>query len=216
MRALSLLAVREHPTSIAELTSSVAIADGLGRISRAIERHFPENVFADLDRIAADLESRCERFGDVSSLAHADRIVRVHALFGVETVLRFRYAHDFLYGFDWARWVARDPIARAAVGPYDDAFLDYSETRAAELAALVGSGDRKYGPLARDAHRNPFPFRRDPEAERILHRALAAEDAVPVRAWEPHGTDTWDRDFAAAREETAHTLGLTIDGERAD
>ena len=216
MRARSLGSLREHPTSIADLTSSAAIADGLERIARAIDHHFPENVFADLDRLASELESRRTRFGDAGALAHADRIVRVHALFGRESVLRFRYTHDFLYGFDWARWVARDPIARASVGPYDDVFLDYSETRAAELAALVGSGDRKYGPLARDAHRNPFPFRRDLAAERILHRALAAEDAVPVRAWEPHGTDTWDRDFAAAREEKARALGLAIDGERAD
>jgi hypothetical protein len=212
-KAVSLAPTREQPTPIAALASSPVVAVGLTRIGAAIARHFPENVFADLDRMAALLEALRTHHGDARALAHADRIAHVHALFGCETVLRFRYAHDFLYGFDWARWVARDPRSRASVGPYDDAFLDYSAQRAAELAALVEAGDRKYGPLVAGAHRNPFPFRRDLDAERTLHRALAADGAIPVRAWEASGTDAWDRDFTVLREEKARALGLSADAD---
>lgn len=177
---------------------------GLVRIDAAIVRHFPENLFADLDAIAAVLATRRD------ALAHAERIARVHAVFGAETPLRFRYAHDFLYGLDWARWVARDPAARRDVGPYDDGFLEYSEQRAAELAALVARGDPKYGPLEAGAHRNPFPFKRDLVSERVLHRALAAADEIPVRAWDPAAPAVWDKPFGALREARAAALALGI------
>jgi hypothetical protein len=202
---------RTQRTALSTLSRAASVLDGLARIDRAITQHFPENLFADLDRVASHLEQLRRRDGDVRVLACADRIVSVHALFGCETVLRFRYAHDFLYGFDWARWVAREPSARASVGPYDAAFLDYSEARARELAGLVAVNDQKYGPLARGSHRNPFPFRRDVDAEVAIHRALAASGAIPVRAWETTEEEVWDRDYTRLREAAAHTLGLSID-----
>ena len=211
MTSASLDPARQEATSLDALARSGAVRAGLEAIAVAIARHFPENVFADLDLVAAALERTRAREGEAAALAHAERIAAVHALFGQETPLRFRYAHDFLYGFDWARWVARDPDARRGVGPYDAAFLDYSEQRAAELCALVRKRDRKYGPLAPGAHRNPFPFRRDPEAERLLHRALAAEGAIPVAAWDPSCAPRWDRGYTALREEKARALGLAIE-----
>jgi hypothetical protein len=212
----SLDPARASRTPLARLATCETLVIGLGRIEAAIERHFPENLFADLDRVAVVLDALRTREGDAAALARADRIAEVHAVFGQETPLRFRYAHDFLYGFDWARRVARDPSTRSAVGPYDEAFLAYSMDRAAELCALVARNDRKYGPLERGAHRNPFPFRRDLEAERTLHRALAADGAIPVRAWDPGGQPVWDRPFTALREAKAHALGLAIDAARRD
>lgn len=209
--AESLDSQRRAATPIARLARSEVVALGLRRIDEAIVRHFPHNLFADLDLVAATLESLRQRHGDAAALARADRIAEVHAVFGQETPLRFRYTHDFLYGFDWARWVAREPATRREVGPYDDAFLDYSTQRAAELCALVAQHDRKYGPLEGEAHRNPFPFRRDPEAERVLHRALAASDGIPVRAWDPESRPVWDRPFSPEREARAEALGLAID-----
>lgn len=196
---------RAERTPIVLLSDSPAVRGALETLDAAIVRHFPENLFADLDALAAALVAR-----GADAPALADRIAALHGLFGRETALRFRYAHDFLYGYDWARWVAREPAMRARVGPYDDAFLAYSERRAAELLALVAQNDRKYGPLEGDAHRNPFPFRRDVEAERTLHRALAADDAVPVRAWDAAAPAVWDRPFTAIREEKAREMGLTI------
>jgi hypothetical protein len=197
---------RTERTPLDRLDGSRDVAAGLRCIDAAIHRHFPENLFDDLDLVAASLAAHPQ------PLAHAERIATVHALFGRETPLCFRYAHDFLYGFDWARWVARDPSMRAGVGPYDDPFLDYSEQRAAELARLVTVDDPKYGALEAGAHRNPFPFRRDPDSERRLHRALAADGAIPVPGWDTHATPVWDRPFTAIREARAHALGLGFAG----
>ncbi len=212
----SLDPTRPVRTPLTQLATSDVVATGLEQIATAIARHFPENVFADLDRIAAELEMRRARDGDGAALAHAERIARVHAVFGCETPLRFRYAHDFLYGFDWARWVAREPATRASIGPYDEAFLAYSVERAAELCALVATNDRKYGPLEGTEHRNPFPFRRDRDAESVLHLALAADAAVPVRAWDPGAESVWDRAFTTLREAKAHELHLAIARSGAD
>lgn len=214
--ASSLDPTRATRTPLDRLATCETLALGLRRIEAAIERHFPENLFADLDLVAAVLDAVRLREGDAAALARADHVVAVHAVFGQETPLRFRYAHDFLYGFDWARWVARDPAARSGVGPYDEAFLAYSMDRAAELCALVAKNDLKYGPLDASAHRNPFPFRRDPAAERTLHRALAADDAIPVRAWDPSRPPVWNRPFTALREAKARALGLAIDAPSSD
>jgi hypothetical protein len=197
---------RTERTPLDRLDGSRDVAAGLRCIDAAIQRHFPENLFDDLDLVATSLAAHPR------PLAHAERIAAVHALFGRETPLCFRYAHDFLYGFDWARWVARDPSTRAHVGPYDDAFLAYSAQRAAELTRLVADADPKYGPLELGAHRNPFPFRRDLEAERELHRALAAAGEIPVPGWDTHATPVWDRPFTAIREARAQALGLGFAG----
>jgi len=197
-------------TPVAELAPDAALSRALALVDASIAMHFPENLFGDLDRLAHDLALVRDREGEAAMSSRAARIAHVHALFGRETVLHFRYTHDFLYGYDWARWVARDPGERGGVGPYDDAFLAYSEQRAGELVALVAAGDGKYGQLAPGVHRNPFPFRRDLEAERVLHRALAADDLVPVQAWRRDGTARWDLPFSALREERAKGLGLSL------
>lgn len=201
---------RSSRTPIDGLTRDAVLARALGIVDASIAHHFPENLFDDLDWLAADLERQRAAAGERAMLARAERIAHVHALFGRETPLHFRYTHDFLYGYDWARWVAREPVARAAVGPYDDAFLAYSEQRAGELCALVAQDDRKYGRLAPGAHRNPFPFRRDLASERTLHRALAAEGLVPVQAWARDGVASWERPFSALREARAEALGLAL------
>jgi hypothetical protein len=207
----SLAPDRARPTALSALASSDAVAEGLARLASAVTRHFPHNVFCDLDRIAAELARAETVHGARASLALADRLVEVHALFGAETTLCFRYVHDFLYGFDWARWVAREPSARASEPPFGDAFLTYSAERARELASLVAQGDRKYGPIPRGTHRNPFAFRRDPDAETALLASLAREGCIPVRAWETSPTnDAWDRPFVRLREDKARALGLWL------
>jgi len=200
---------REERTVLTSL-GGPEIVEGLVRIDAAMRRHFPENLFDDLDALAGALAERRD------ALAHAARIAHVHALFGGESKLCFRYAHDFLYGFDWARWVAREPLTRASVGPYDDAFVAYSEQRAAELCVLVDRHDPKYGPIAAGTHRNPFPFRRDLESERRLHRSLAASGDVPVQAWDRTSIPVWNRPFTALREARARELGLSIDASAPD
>lgn len=182
-----------------------ALGSALGRVARALRESFPENLFADLDALAGSLAQR----PSAAAIEDAgERVAALHRLYGAATSIRFRYAHDFLYGYDWARWCQRDPAARASVGPYDDAFLAYLEERGHELLALIAKDDPKYPTLRRERSRNPFPFRRERADETRLFRALAHEGLIPVAAWELRPALDFARPWTALREEKARALGL--------
>lgn len=215
-RALSLGPALGEARSVEALVTSLTphgdadLARGLTRVRDAFAIDFPENVFLDLDLLAASLAGAppAERASRVT------RIVELSRAFSAPPIC-FRYAHDFLYGFDWYRWVACAPAERSAVGPFDPAFLDYLLARGSELRALIAAGDAKYGPIDAGAFRNPFPFSRSPADEVRLHRALAERDLVPVEAWSTTGRARYDRRFSEERKAVARELGIaTGDGAR--
>ncbi len=208
-RAHALVAVAERHVR-GDRPLDRAFVEGLAKVGAAQVESFPENLFWDFDAFAASVHAQAERTDDPILLL--DEVCgiacRLMALFGALSPIRFRYVHDFMYGFDWARWVARDPGARAAVGPYDMPFLRYVFRRGHELVDLIHGDDAKYGRLADGEHRNPFGFSRDPDGERRLFEELARLDLVPVPAWECTGRAMWDRPFAELREARAKALGL--------
>lgn len=184
----------------------VAVQRATGAVVEAIVEHYPDNVFWDLDRLIYELTLR----GSVDEVQETEaKLVRLMAGFGVHSQIRFRYVHDFTYGFDWAKWVAREPNLRSGIGPFDEAFLDYLEVRQAELLTLIAQNDATYGRLEGAEPRNPFAFSREPDDERRLHEALAQNDNVPVETWEIRGRVRWGARFAEAREERARQMGLT-------
>ncbi len=185
-------------------------ARGLARIGLAQLEAFPGNLFWDFDAFAESLWKVALK-GDVSVVDEmVDTSTALMRLFGRESAIRFQYVHDFMYGWDWARWVKRRPEERASAGPYGLAFLRYSYQRGDELLALIAQGDEKYAPLDGPGFRNPFGFQRDPEGERRLLRRLAESSAVPVRAWEASPSVDWRPDYAGARRDAAAELGLRI------
>lgn len=186
----------------------MSIARGIVRIAEAMHRNFPSNLFGDLDVVLARLERGGSEGGASRVEAAACTIVELHDLFGHQTTIQFRYVHDFLYGFDWARWVRRDPASRASIGPFDEPFLSYVGRRGHELMALIAEDDPKYHRIARGSDRNPFAFHRDPESEAALLCDLAAGGWVPIEAWRRDAEPCWDRDYVAAREARARALGL--------
>jgi hypothetical protein len=148
-------------------------------------------------------------FPDPSDLlARAEQICRLQKLYGQNSIICFRYVHDFVYGFDWAKWVLRDPETRNVHGPFSGAFLDYIENRAHELIDLIHNDDEKYPKLESGEPRNPFVFSREPDDERRLFMTLAERDLIPVRAWTFDTTPVWNRPFAALRAEMAVELGI--------
>jgi hypothetical protein len=187
-----------------------AFVAGLAEVGAAQVESFPGNLFWDFDAFAGSVYAQAERSS--APLVLLDEVCgiacRLMALFGALSPIRFRYVHDFMYGFDWARWVARDPAPRAEVGPYDMPFLRYVFRRGHELVDLIAGDDAKYGKLDAGAHRNPFAFSREPEGERRLFEELARLDLVPVPAWESAGRARWDRPYAELREAQARALGL--------
>ncbi|MDC0715132.1 ferrochelatase [Stigmatella sp. ncwal1] len=188
-----------------EAERSRAFAQGLIEVVRAIVEDFPDNIFWDLDYLAG----RLWLAGGPQETAHlAGRVVRLCRGFGNKSVLRFRYIHDFLFGYDWARWVLRQPDARANTGPFDLGFLDYLDARREELVELIARNDAKYGPLRGKEFRNPFIFCREPPDESQLHQVLAQADLIPVKAWRFDGERRWHLPFADLRAEAALRLGL--------
>lgn len=193
----------------ARLGVADALADGLFATGTAILAHFPDNILWDLDALAAGLMVEASESDEPRAhlTAAFDEVCALHALFGRDTPIRFRYIHDFVYGFDWAKWVRRDP-SRRSVRPFDRVYLRSMLGRGGELIELIAQNDSTYPRLEDERPRNPFRFSREPSDELRLYRDLATRDLVPVRAWELRPRPVWDRPFAAERERRAAALLL--------
>lgn len=189
----------------------LALADGVAGLCAAQRASFPDNLACDLDFVVAQALRRARAQPGPAEAVRDQfaRMSRLQRLYGEDTAIRFRYVHDFVYGFDWAKWVGRDPDLRAGVGPFDAVFLDHLERRAHELGQLIAADDEVYGQIDPEHSRNPFPFSREPADELRLHRALAARGLVPVAAWDIDAQPTWRRPYAALRVQRAAALGLT-------
>lgn len=217
----SLAPGREQSRSLLEVCAAAAVptdhaqtlmmlATGVAELADAQRESFPDNLCCDLDFLVAHTLRRARATARPADDV-ADRlgqVCRLQRLYGRDTAIRFSYVHDFVYGFDWAKWVGRDPDLRAGVGPFDTVFLDHLERRAHVMLGLIAVDDPVYGQIAEEQARNPFPFSREPAAELSLHRDLAARGLVPVAAWDPDANPTWHRAFATLRVERAAALGL--------
>lgn len=185
----------------------------LREIEAAAAAAFPENIFWDTELLAASLVRTGESEGAAALAELARRIAGLQALYGESTVIRFRYVHDFLYGFDWAKWIRRGPEGRADVGPFERPFVQHMEQRARELCQLIAEDDRTYPSLPEGQVRNPFPFSREPADEALLLRDLAGRGLVPVEAWDPRAAPRWDRPYADLRIDRARALGLAHEAQ---
>jgi hypothetical protein len=196
--------------------AALAFAEGLAAVALAMHDAFPDNVLGDLDHLAASLWRDAAAAPEgASELVRRQYtvLVELQHLFGRATAIRFRYAHDFLYGFDWAKWVSGDPAVRAHAGPFSAPFLSYMHARGHELLAAIAEGnDRRYPPLPDARPRNAFGFSREPTDELRLHRHLAREGLLPVQAWRFDASPCWDRPFHQLRSEHAARLGLLDPG----
>ena len=195
-----------------------AVAEGLASLAEAVLHAFPENIFWDLDLLTFSIvrsatgESDAARAGGspAARIQEAfDTLTSLQNLFGGDTPIRFRYVHDFIYGFDWAKWVRQAPEERRGVGPFDPPFLAFLWKRGHELLQLIAEDDAKYPRLKTPDYRNPFGFPRTPPCETQVFRELARRDLLPVRAWQREDTPRCDRDYRAVRASVAHELGLT-------
>jgi hypothetical protein len=229
----SLCPGRSHATPLTELAQQLlprdvdseiasAFAEGLSAIAWAMAENFPGNIFWDADYMANSLLNAAFRVipasgGARSQPLHAaalrlretcELVVSLHELFGMRSPLSFRYSHDFLYGFDWSRWVRRDPHARRSVGPFDREFLESMRRRGHELLELIEANDPQYPKLSSKTARNPFRFSREPEAEARLHCDLAKRGLVPVETWRADAVPRYGEPFSELRAERADELGL--------
>ena len=178
---------------------------GMSLLERELFKHFPENIFADFDMLFSHIIFNSKKYhspGDYF-LESCKFISKLFAIYGSHSSIRFQYIHDFLYGFDWARWVQKSPNSRQDVGPFDPVFLNHLFLRGNELHKLIKINDKKYPKLNPNNMRNPFPFSRKPRDERLLHDILAEKNLIPVNAWTINGDFSHDQDYHNKRIEQA-------------
>ena len=172
--------------------------DGLKQILDAQIKNFPDNIFWDFDYLFFKIIScKTTEYCD----EYCQLIVELQENFGIHSPIKFQYMHDFTYGFDWAKWVKKDPQQRKNIKPFDKEFLLSVKARKKELLLLIKNNDPKYPPLKTPTPRNPFNFNINQQAEELLHQKLSELDLIPVRAWNPNLPVFWDRDFNKIREE---------------
>lgn len=216
--ALTLAPSRKAASGLCELVGALAdprqqpvLAAAASSVAESQLDSFPENLFWDFDFYLASVHLEGSQAEDYA--AHVAEVgsitVNLMRMYGQQSTIRFRYVHDFIYGFDWARWVRRAPNRRADVGPFSLDFLRQVETRGRDLLLLIEADDEIYPKLAGPGSRNPFPFFRDPDDELRLYRRLATSGCIPVEAWRADASPDASRDFDELREDAAQALGLS-------
>jgi len=174
-------------------------------------QNFPGNIFWDFDFLVSSMlrQALVAEEGAVSFLnTFCEKMVSLTEMFGINTEIRFRYVHDFLYGFEWARWVQKDPEARANIEPFSLVFFDYLLTKGKELIQRISHGQITCYKLCDTGYRNPFSFSREPEDEYRLLTYLAQEELIPVAVWNWNAKPVWNKPFQEMRQQIALKLDI--------
>ncbi|BAY46520.1 hypothetical protein SAMD00079811_41320 [Scytonema sp. HK-05] len=219
---LSLNPHKTFATSFVELGSSIAektcdiqlinsLSNTLERMLRAMLHNFPENIFWDFDFIVSSMlkQALVAEASAVSFVeSFGDKIVSLMELFGSQSEIRFRYVHDFIFGFDWAKWVQNEAQTRAVIEPFSLTFLDCLISKGKGILQLIRVGDARYHQLREQCYRNPFCFSREPEDEQRLLTYLAAQQLIPVPAWNWNARPVWNKPFHQLREQLSLKLNI--------
>ena len=148
--ALTLDPNRARATSLADLVQTLGdtsqrshLADAACAVGRAQLEAFPDNLLWDFDFYLASVHDEAAQSGDYPG--HLERTTEITVglmhLYGQKSSIRFQYVHDFIYGFDWARWVRREPATRSQTRPFSLEFLEQSDTRGRALLRLIEDDD---------------------------------------------------------------------------
>ncbi|MEM7556991.1 MAG: hypothetical protein AAF378_23455 [Cyanobacteria bacterium P01_A01_bin.84] len=188
----------------------IIIRDNLEKILNALLHNFPENIFWDFDFVVSSMLSQALLTDSPVDILEdfSNKIVLLMDMFGRESEIRFRYIHDFMYGFDWARWVKKKPHYRANTEPFCSNFLDNLLCKGEEILQRIKKNDVRYPHISEKRYRNPFCFSREPEDERRLLTYLAARECIPVPAWEWNSVGVWDKPFYQIREDASKQLNI--------
>ncbi|MDY6901925.1 MAG: hypothetical protein SWZ49_28210 [Cyanobacteriota bacterium] len=195
---------------VSDIQIIAIIRDNLEKILNALLHNFPENIFWDFDFVVSCM-LRQALLADtpIDFLENfSNKIVLLMNMFGRESEIRFRYIHDFMYGFDWARWVKKKPHHRANTEPFCLNFLDDLLCKGEEILQRIKKDDVNYPQISEKRYRNPFCFSREPEDEHRLLTYLATRECIPVAAWEWNTVAVWDKPFYQIREDASKLLNI--------
>ncbi|MEH2389024.1 MAG: hypothetical protein V7K14_25280 [Nostoc sp.] len=174
-------------------------------------QNFPENIFWDFDFLVSSMlrQALVADEGAIPFLTvFGEKMVSLTEMFGNKTEMRFRYVHDFMYGFDWARWVQKEPHKRAHIEPFSLVFLDYLLVKGKELLQRINHGQITSYKLCDTGYRNPFTFSREPKDEYRLLTYLAEEQLIPVAVWNWNASPVWNKPFQEMRQQLALKLDI--------
>ncbi|MHC5676320.1 hypothetical protein [Nostoc sp.] len=174
-------------------------------------QNFPENIFWDFDFLVSSIlrQALLADEGAISFLTvFGEKMVSLTEMFGNKTEMRFRYVHDFIYGFEWARWVQKEPQKRAHIEPFSLVFLDYLLVKGKELLQRISHGQVTSYKLCDTGYRNPFTFSREPKDEYRLLSYLAEEELIPVAVWNWNASPVWNKPFQEMRQQLALKLDI--------
>jgi hypothetical protein len=219
---LSLSPQKTLITSFAELENLIAeqnsnlqiitaIQETLESIVRTQLQNFPENIFWDFDFLVSSMlrQALTAEEGAITFLkVFGEKMISLTEMFGNKTEIRFRYVHDFMYGFEWARWVQKEPQNRAHVEPFSLVFFDYLLVKGKELLQRINHGQVISYKLCETGYRNPFTFSREPEDEYRLLTCLAEEELIPVAVWNWNASPVWNKPFQEMRQQLALKLNI--------
>ena len=189
----------------------ITLRDTLELIIYAQVQNFPENIFWDFDFLVNSM-LRQALLADEGAIAFLEcfskKMVLLIELFGIKKEIRFRYVHDFIYGFDWAKWVKKEPQTRSHSEPFSLVFLDYLLVKGEKLIKHLNYGQMTSYNLSNTGYRNPFDFSREPEDERLLLGYLATEKLIPVEVWNWDTRPVWNQPFQEMRQQLALKLNI--------
>lgn len=222
VKLLSLNPQKKITTSFAELGNLIVetttdllliakVRDTLEHILHAQLQNFPQNIFWDFDFVVSSMLRQALAAGDraIDFLeSFGNKMVSLSELFGIKTEIRFRYVHDFIYGFEWARWVQKQPETRAHLEPFSLVFLDYLLVKGKEILQRISHGQNITYKLCDTGFRNPFTFSREPEDERLLLSCLAGEELIPVATWNWDAQPVWNKPYQDMRQQLALKLDI--------
>ncbi|MBF0352990.1 MAG: hypothetical protein HQM11_18295 [SAR324 cluster bacterium] len=176
--------------------------------------HFPENIFWDFDYFLVCLirDALAEKENSLRYVREIEKkMIMLQELFGIQSPLKFRYVHDFMYGYDWIKWVQKDAENRKDRGPFSSEFLDYLIMRGLELHQNIHQKtDMDYQPLSHESEfRNVFSFSREPDVEIRLFSHLARQHLIPVETWNAEARPDWNKPYYDLREKKAVELEST-------
>ena len=182
----------------------------LERIISAYLDNFPENIFWDFDFLVSSMFRQALVADDAIEFlkCFGNKIVSLLELCGIKTKICFRYVHDFMYGFEWARWVQKEPETRAHEEPFSLNFLDYLLAKGEEILHLICHNKANHYKPCEKGYRNPYCFSREPEDEHRMLSYLAVNQLIPVTAWNWNAQPVWNKPFQQLREQLSLKLNI--------
>ncbi|NCN10043.1 MAG: hypothetical protein GW938_09390 [Leptospira sp.] len=173
--------------------------------------NFRENIFWDFDFLIHSLviEYKVSSIKQEFIENRKEKIKSIFRLFGSKSLIRFKYLHDFLYGYDWYKWQTQSQESSNELKPFGDSFLNYIESRGKELIELIERNDTNYPALENEESRNPFYFSRDKEEETLLWKSLAKDNLIPIPSWQRKIPISLSHNFSEIRNQRAIDLQIT-------